>query len=53
VRNAHHSDYGFFAAVPVHEPEYGRANLVNFAVTEKRTKKEIDELVALLGGLSC
>jgi glycine dehydrogenase subunit 1 len=47
------SDHGFFAAVPVDEPEYGGSNLVNFAVTEKRTKKEIDELVALLGGLSC
>lgn len=34
--------------------QYGEAyeNLVNFAVTEKRTKKEIDQLVDILEGLS-
>jgi glycine dehydrogenase subunit 1 len=43
---------GFFGAYPLEEinPEY--EHLYNFAVTEKRTKAEIDRLVAVLGGLS-
>lgn len=47
------SDAGFFGAVPVREWEPGKGVLVNFAVTEKRSKAEIDRLVAVLGGLTC
>ncbi|MDD3126872.1 MAG: aminomethyl-transferring glycine dehydrogenase subunit GcvPA [Candidatus Izemoplasmatales bacterium] len=44
---------GMFAAVVIDETASGMQMLLNFAVTEKRTKKEIDCLVAVLGGLSC
>lgn len=46
------ADEGFFGAYPLSkiDPEY--ENLYNFAVTEKRSKEEIDRLVAVLGGLS-
>lgn len=47
------ADNGIFACVPIGESEFGSSVLVNFAVTEKRTKAQIDQLVALLGGLSC
>jgi len=45
-------DHGIFGALSLSDihPEY--ENLVNFAVTEKRTISEIDELVKILGGLS-
>jgi glycine dehydrogenase subunit 1 len=44
---------GIFGAVPVGDAVPGMSHLVNFAVTEKRSKAEIDRLVTLLGGLSC
>ena len=47
------SDAGFFGAVPVREWDPGQGVLVDFAVTENRSKAEIDRLVAVLGGLSC
>ena len=45
-------DAGFFAAYPLVEINPDYENLYNFAVTEKRTKAEIDKLVSVLGGLS-
>ena len=44
---------GMFAAIAIDETMQGMQMLLNFAVTEKRTKVEIDRLVAVLGGLSC
>ena len=44
---------GMFAAIAIDETMQGMQMLLNFAVTEKRTKAEIDRLVAVLGGLSC
>jgi glycine dehydrogenase subunit 1 len=43
---------GFFGAYPLEEINSEYEHLYNFAVTEKRTKAEIDRLVAVLGGLS-
>jgi len=43
---------GFFGAYPLAEIDPELENLYNFAVTEKRTKAEIDALVHVLGGLS-
>ena len=45
-------DAGIFGAVPLAEYGEDYDNLVAFAVTEKRTKAEIDGLVATLEGLS-
>jgi len=47
------SEAGFFGAIPVSEWEEGRGVLVDFAVTEQRSKAEIDRFAAVLGGLSC
>jgi glycine dehydrogenase subunit 1 len=46
------SDHGIFGGVNLehYNPEF--QNVLNFCVTEKRNKIEIDRLVSLLGGLS-
>lgn len=46
------SDNGFFGALNLGEYDEEFQNVLNFCVTEKRSKTEIDRLVALLGGLS-
>ena len=46
------SDHGFFGAVNIGEIDERYENVLNFCVTEKRSKTEIDRLVAILGGLS-
>jgi len=46
------TDKGYFGAVSLENFGEGMENLVNFAVTEKRTKAEIDEFVSILEGLS-
>lgn len=43
---------GYFGALPLVEFNEEYENLVSFAVTEKRTKAEIDKLVSILEGLS-
>jgi len=48
----HLSDHGIFGAVNLGDFDEKYQNVVNFCVTEKRSKAEIDHLVTLLGGLS-
>ncbi len=43
---------GIFGAIPLKDWKADHDNLVAFAVTEKRTKAEIDKLVEILEGLS-
>lgn len=45
-------DANIFGAVSLSMFDEELEGLVSFAVTEKRTKQEIDELVSILGGLS-
>jgi len=45
-------DNGFLAGISLSNYDEKYQNLVTFAVTEKRQKSEIDELVSLVGGLS-
>ncbi len=45
-------DAGFFGGLPLSEYGEEYRTLVNFAVTEKRTKAEIDLLVKTIGGLT-
>ena len=46
------SDNGIFGAVNLGDYDENFQNVLNFCVTEKRSKTEIDRLVSLLGGLS-
>jgi len=48
----HLSNNGIFGAVHLGDFDEKYQNLINFCVTEKRSKAEIDNLVQLLGGLS-
>jgi glycine dehydrogenase subunit 1 len=45
------SDHGIFGAVNLGEFDEKYDNVLNFCVTEKRSKQEIDQLVSILGGL--
>lgn len=46
------ADHGIFGAVHLGDFDERYENIINFCVTEKRTKAEIDQLVKILGGLS-
>jgi len=46
------SDNGFFGAVSLADYDDSYRDVVNFAVTEKRTDEEIERFAAVLGGLS-
>ena len=43
---------GYLGPLPLRRFMKGKDQLVTFAVTEKRTKKQIDEFISILGGLS-
>jgi len=45
------SDHGFFGAVSLADYDDAFKDVVNFAVTEKRTQEEIERFAAVLGGL--
>jgi len=45
-------DHGIFGGLSLSGIDSEYEHLVNFAVTEKRTKAEMDQLVQILGGLS-
>ena len=45
-------DKGFFGGFSLESISEEYENLINFAVTEKRSKKEIDEFLSVLEGLS-
>ncbi len=45
------ADHGFFGAVSLGDYDEAYKDVVNFAVTEKRTQEEIERFAAVLGGL--
>ncbi|MFP4287473.1 MAG: aminomethyl-transferring glycine dehydrogenase subunit GcvPA [Candidatus Izemoplasmataceae bacterium] len=46
------ADHGYLGPLPFKMFDETKADLVTFALTEKRTKAEIDDLIRIIGGLS-